>query len=165
MSELLKMVYASAPSGAVVIYTLELSHAAFSGGAIRIAQGFDDLLATLETGETVLFEASGFGVSLPPKSIRGRQDLQFRLDNVTGRAIREIDKAREAGGPIKVVLRSYLSSDLSAPAVPPVVMTGESVKANVQSVTAVATFHDLVNKAWPRRRYTPDFAPGLKYFD
>lgn len=164
MSQVLQTVYASAPVDQVVIHTLELKHAAFNAGAIRLCQGFDDVAATLEDASSVTFNPSGFGVSLPSRAVKGRQDLQFQLDNVSGEALQQIDAAIEAGGAIQVIYRAYLASDLSAPAQPPVVMTAVSVKATPQSVNVVASFHDLVNKAWPRRFYTPDFAPGLKYF-
>ncbi|WP_445363185.1 DUF1833 family protein [Microbulbifer sp. ANSA003] len=164
MSAVLETVYASAPIDEIIIHTLELRHAAFEGGAIRLCQGFDDIEATLEDGETATFTASGFGVSLPQRSVRGRQDLQFQLDNVTGEALQNIDAALEAGGSVQVIYRQFLESDLSAPAQPATVMTAASVKANPASVSVIASFHDLVNKAWPNKFYTPDFAPGLKYY-
>lgn len=164
MSQVLQTVYASAPVDQIIIHTLELKHSAFDGGAIRLCQGFDDVTATLEDASTVTFTASGFGVSLPSRAVKGRQDLQFQLDNVTGEALRNIHAAQAAGGPVQVIYRVYLASDLTAPAQPPTVMTAVSVKATPSSVSVTASFHDLVNKSWPRRFYTPDFAPGLKYF-
>ncbi|WP_444905032.1 DUF1833 family protein [Microbulbifer sp. CnH-101-E] len=164
MSAVLETVYASAPIDQIILHTLELKHPAFEAGAIRLCQGFDDIEAKLEDGQTVIFTASGFGVSLPQRSMRGRQDLQFQLDNVTGEALQNIDIALEVGGLIQVAYRQFLESDLSAPAQPPTVMTAVSVKANARSVSVIASFHDLVNKAWPNKFYTPDFAPGLKYY-
>lgn len=164
MSQLLQTVYASAPTDQVVIHTLELKHSAFTNGAIRLCQGFDDVSATLEDASTVTFSASGFGVSLPARAVKGRQDLQFQIDNVTGTALKNIHAAQEAGGAVQVIYRAYLASDLSAPAQPPTVMTAVDVSATPLSVSVTASFHDLVNKSWPRRFYTPDFAPGLKYY-
>ena len=164
MSAVLRAVYASAPIDQVPVHTLELTHPAFDDGAIRLCQGFDDVTATLEDASTVEFKSSGFGVSLPSRAVKGRQDLQFQLDNVTGEALRNIRAAQEAGGPVTVTYRAYLASDLSAPAQPPTVMTAVDVSATPLSVSVTASFHDLVNKAWPRRFYTPDFAPGLKYY-
>ncbi|NRA56231.1 MAG: DUF1833 family protein [Gammaproteobacteria bacterium] len=169
MSHVLQTLYASAPVDDVIIHTLELSHPAFSvpghpAGLIRLAQGFDDINVILEDASTATFKASGFGVSLPQKSVNGRQDLTFKLDNVTGEAIQSIDAAQEAGGRIAVTYRAYAGSDLSQPGQPPVVMTAISATADYSSISINASFHDLVNKAWPFRRYTPDFAPGLKYY-
>lgn len=162
MSKALETAYASATD--YVIHTLELKHPSFQGGAIRLCQGYDDLEATLETAETVTFVASGFGVSLPQRSIRGRQDLNFQLDNLTGEAIQQIDAANEAGGLIEVIYRPFVGADLSQPGNPPVKMVATFAQVTSSSVVVTASFHDLVNKAWPRRRYTPTFAPGLKYF-
>ena len=36
-------------------------------------------------------------------------------------------------------------------------MEGTILKVN-------AAFFDMINTAWPRKFYTADFAPGLKYF-
>ncbi|MCL1123607.1 DUF1833 family protein [Shewanella surugensis] len=163
MSQVLQTLYASAPTNDFPIHTLELSHNAFNDGVIRLCQGFDDIEAKLETGEQVGFMASGFAVSLPKRSLRGQQDLQFQLDNVSGEAAQQVDAALDAGGKITVTYRVYLASNLSEPAQAPVVMTAKTVKITISSVVVVASFHDLVNKAWPRRRYTTAFAPGLKY--
>lgn len=169
MSNVLQTLYASAPVNDIVIHTLELKNPAFNVedhplGVIRLAQGFDDITATLEDTTTAIFKKSGFGVSLPAKSVKGRQDLNFTIDNVTGEALKAIDDAIEAGGKIMVIYRAYAGSDLSAPGQPPVIMTATAVKADYSSISISASFHDLVNKAWPFRRYTTTFAPGLKYY-
>jgi hypothetical protein len=169
MSNVLQTLYASAPVNDLIIHTLELKNPAFNVpghvvGSVRLVQGFDDITATLEDGATVLFKKSGFGVSLPQKSIKGRQDLNFSIDNVTGEVLQAIDAAIDSGVKITVIYRAYAGSDLSAPGQPPIVMTATAIKADFSAVSISASFHDLVNKAWPFRRYTPDFAPGLKYY-
>jgi hypothetical protein len=167
MSQALQQIYASA-SG-LVHHTLELKNSAFlvpnhPQGRILFCQGFDDVTAGLETGEIVTFCASGFGVSLPVRSMKGKQDLQFQLDNVTGEALQAIKAAKESGEKIEVIYRPYSDSDLTAPGENPYRMTAISVSAKGASVQVVASFSDLVNRAWPKRRYTPSFAPGLTYF-
>ncbi|MEY8247301.1 MAG: DUF1833 family protein [Bermanella sp.] len=163
MSAILQAVYASAPFSEIIHHTLELQHASFPDGAYRWVQGFDDMDLTLETSEQAAFTASGFGVSLPARSMRGNQDLQFKLDNVTGDVLRAIESVLEAGSRVVVTYRVYLSSDLSSPAQAPIVMTANAVSADYTSLSVVADFHDFVNKAWPRLRYTTGLAPGLKY--
>jgi hypothetical protein len=81
MSTVLQKVYASAPANDLPIHTLTLLADSF--GAIRICEGFDNVTAGLETGEFVEFTASGMGISLPARSVKGSQSLQFQLDNVT----------------------------------------------------------------------------------
>lgn len=163
VSAILQTVYASAPSSEIIHHTLELKHSAFPGGALRVAQGFDDLSLKLETGSTVQFSASGFGVSLPQRSLRGNQDLQFQLDNVTGEALLYLRKALNAGGKVEVIYRVYLDSDHNQPAETPIKMTATSMVADMTSVNVVADFKDFINKAWPIRRYTVEDFLGLSY--
>jgi hypothetical protein len=169
MSKVLQTLYASAPADDLIHHTLELINPDFNveghiPGSVRLGQGFDDITAGLEDASIVTFKQSGFGVSLPQKSIKGRQDLSFTIDNVTGEVLKAIEAAIEGGEKITVIYRAYAGSDLSAPGQPPIVMTATAIKADFSSVSISASFHDLVNKAWPFRRYTPTFAPGLKYY-
>ena len=162
MSQILQRVYASAPVDDLPMHTLELQ--ADSLWTLRICEGFDDVTAGIEGGEMVTFLASGMGVSLPARGVKGRQDLQFQIDNVTGEALTKINQAIDAGVPIKVIYRVYTLSDLTEPAEPAIEMKAVDVQATAQSLNVVASFNDLVNKAWPKNRYTPSIAPGLKYF-
>ncbi|WP_105215684.1 DUF1833 family protein [Pseudoalteromonas sp. T1lg22] len=162
MSTVLQRIYASAPVDDLPIHTLELQASSF--GVMRLCDGFDDTTAGIEGGEFVLFQASGFGVSLPAKGVKGRQDLQFQIDNVTGEALAKVNQAIDAGDTIKIIYRVYTASNLAEPAEPPVEMTAVDLQATALSINVVASFNDLVNKAWPKLRYTPSIAPGLKYF-
>ncbi len=161
MSEVLQTLYASA-SNDVAIHTLQLEAPSF--GVRRICSEFENVTAGIEGGEMVLYEACALGISLPERSVKGRQDLQFQLDNITGESLQVVETAFEAGEKIKVTYRVYMASFLDEPDERPLEMTAVSVKANALRVNVVASFNDLVNAAWPTDRYTPDFAPGLKYF-
>lgn len=164
MSQVLQTVYASAPSDQIIHHTLTLEAASFPLGVMRWVQGYEDEYMGLENnGGTVLYEALPFGVSLPDRSIRGNQEIQFQLDNITGEALQYLDVALNAGDKIKVTYRVYLDSDKSSPAEQPIVMTATSMSADYKSVQVIADFHDFLNKAWPSARYTAEFAPGLKY--
>lgn len=164
MSQILQTVYASAPSNQVPIHTLTLEAPSLPGGVLRWVLGDEDESLGLENdGGTVLFEAMPFGVSLPDRSMRGNQELQFQIDNVTGEALQHLNSVIDAGEKVITTYRVYLDSDKSAPAEQPVVMTATSMSADYKSVQVVADFHDFLNKAWPSIRYTPTFSPGLKY--
>ncbi|MEY8195482.1 MAG: DUF1833 family protein [Cycloclasticus sp.] len=163
MSKLLNVVHASAPSAEIKHHLLELKSVAFPGGSYRWVQGYNDEVFTLETGEVAVFKAMGFGVSLPERSLRGNQDIQFQVDNVTGEVLRAIDAVISSGGKIPVIYRCYLDSDKTTAAQPAIEMTATAVSANYKSVNVIADFHDFVNRKWPTLRYTPDLAPGLKY--
>lgn len=162
MSEILATVYASVTSD-IQHHTLELPHASFPNGVIRWVQGFENEILGLEDGRQVEFEAMPFGVSLPDRSIRGNQDLQFQVDNVTGEALRLIRLVINSGEKLPVIYRPYLESNKAFPAEAAIAMTANSFSADMRSVVIVADFHDFVNKLWPPLRYTTDNAPGLKY--
>lgn len=162
MSEALQRIYASAPANEIPIHTLHLFGESF--GQLYLCQGFDDLTLTLENDQQIVFTACGLGLSLPKRGMKSRQSLQFQLDNVTGEAKRRIKDALETGDKVYCTYRVYASSNLNEPADPPVTMNVIDTKTNRKSANVVASFSDLINRAWPRGRYTPTFAPGLKYF-
>ena len=159
----LNIVYASAPSADILIPTLEFNNEA--AGVIRLAQSFNDLTATTELAETVTFIQSSWGVSLPNKDATGQQTLQFQICNVTGEAQRFIDDCMASGKPTSVIYREFYADDLSAPATVPIKMTLRGGSAEGITVGIEAGYFDLLNVGWPRFRYTPEFAPGLKYFE
>lgn len=158
---ILDTVYASAPTDEVLIATLEI----LTAEPQRICSGFDDITVTLETSEQVTFLARGIDVALPTKDTSGNQSLTFAIDNVAGVAQAQIDAALEAGTKVLVVYRSYLASDLTAPAEPPLTMTLVGGVMEGSRLEIQAAYYDLLNTAWPRDRYTVEFAPGLKYFE
>ena len=144
----IEVYYASAPVDKIPIHTLEIKNEdAYQKGepesVIRLADGFyhlevdgvEGIYLGLETGVETFFRASAFGVSLPGKSVKGKQNTY----------------------------RFYLYPHVSVPAEPPLTLTAVSEKDNIQTVGVVASFHDLVNRAWPKRRYTPTITKGLKY--
>lgn len=158
--ESLEIVYASATQ-AVIHYCLEFSASTIPNGAHRLVLGYEDITATVETGETVVFQKAAFGLSLPSRTVTGRQDLNFNVDNVSGEVAILVDDALEANEDVKVTLRKYNAYDLSAPAEPPIVMTAFATEIDESQVKVSATFEDLVNTAFPIHRYTPQNAKGL----
>lgn len=162
MSNIIETIYASVTDD-IQHHTLELPHASFPGGVIRWVQGFENEVLGLENGQQVEFEAMPFGVSLPDRSMRGNQDLQFQVDNVTGEALKLIRAVIKSGEKLPVIYRPYLESNKAYPAETAITMTANSFSADMRSVVIVADFHDFVNKLWPPLRYTTDNAPGLKY--
>lgn len=158
---ILSVVYASAPAAEVLIPTLEIKHPAIS--TIRTCAGFEDHALTLEGGEDALFRGSGLDVSLPARNASGQQDLAFAIENVTGIAQDAIDRAMQSGGEIRVIYREYLASDTAAPAAPPLRMVLTDARFKGSMVQVTASYMDIINRAWPRERYTAEFAPGLRY--
>ena len=159
----ISITYASSPSNDLLISTLEFNNE--TAGVIRLAQSFNDVTATTEFAETVTFIQSAWEVSLPNKDATGQQTLQFQICNVTGEAQRFIDDCMASGKPTSVIYREFYADDLSAPATVPIKMTLRGGSAEGITVGIEAGYFDLLNVGWPRFRYTPEFAPGLKYFE
>lgn len=159
---ILNVIYASAPSSEVLIPTLEFSNS--SAGRILLAQSFENITVTTELSEELTFIESAWEVSLPNKDATGQQTLQFQICNVTGEAQRFIDDCMASGKPTSVIYREFYADDLSAPATIPIKMTLRGGSAEGVTVGIEAGYFDLLNVGWPRFRYTPEFAPGIKYF-
>ncbi|UTV30156.1 DUF1833 family protein [Photobacterium atrarenae] len=156
----LEIVYASV-TNMVIHYCLEFAAPSIPDGAYRLVLGYHDITAKLETGEEAIFQKAAFGLSLPSRTVKGRQDLNFNIDNVSGEVSIMIDNALAADEEVKVTLRKYNEHDLSAPAEPPIVMTAFATELDENQVKVSATFEDLVNTAFPIRRYTSEIARGL----
>ena len=155
---ILATVYASAPADEVVIPTIELTSAGWTE-PVRVCMGYEDITTDVGT-----FTATAMEVALPERNTQGYQSLRFAIANVSGQAQRLIDDADETGDPIELIYRVYLASDLTAPAEQPKRFLVREVTFNNQGAVQVsAAYKDLINRAWPRVRYTADFAPGLKY--
>ena len=158
---IIETVYASAPSEHVIHPTLEILVPNFE--PIRVVASFEDLTATLETGETVIFNAGPFEYKEPSKNTQGNQTLNFSIANVTGEAQKAVEAALESAEEVPVNYRVFLSSDLSAPANKPYKMTLRGGTFEGMMVQIEAGYYDLLNAAWPRKRYTSEYAPGLRY--
>ncbi|GLO14714.1 hypothetical protein PPUJ20028_32970 [Pseudomonas putida] len=145
-----------------IIPTIELRCVSWPG-PVYICSAFEDLVATTEDGVLATFTAAAFDAALPKRDNSGNQSLTFAIDNVTGVAQQLIDQALEARQKINMIFRTYLSSDLSAPAEKPYRMNVLSGFMEGATVQLQAGYFDFVNLAWPRRKYTLDFVPALRY--
>lgn len=157
---ILDRVYAS--GGDVIISTIELTCPAWAG-PVLICNGFEDQEVTDENSIVKTFIAAGIDVALPKKNTQGAQTLTFAIDNITGEAQQKIDQALEAEQRISLIFRTYLASDLSAPADNPLRMTVMTGEIRGTSVQINCGFFNLIDTGWPRRLYTTLQFPGIKY--
>ncbi|HCE2429421.1 TPA: DUF1833 family protein [Vibrio parahaemolyticus] len=158
MSQALKQYHASAGPDDKLI-TLQLTSTAFE--TRYLVSAFEDVTAALEDTTMVTFEAAGLAVNLPKSATGAEMELQFGLDNVTGEARKLIEAARKAGADVFITLREYAASDLSAPETKPVkfkVTTAATARTNCSASAGIGY---LSNSAWPRPRFTVEYAPGL----
>lgn len=146
----------------VVIPAVKLSCPAWASSML-VCAGFFDVTAGDENGQMVTYTACGLDVALPKKSNDGNQTFGMAVDNVRGDAQLLIDQAKEAQAEITTTLYLYLESDLSAPAEKPYVAKVLSANMEGPTVNLTLGYFDLINSAWPRDRYTLQFARGLAY--
>ncbi|WP_154124163.1 DUF1833 family protein [Grimontia hollisae] len=158
----IEIAYAS-NSEDVPIYCLEFAAPSIPNGAYRLVLGYNDVTVTSEKGEQLHHQAAAFALSLPARSVKGRQDINFNVDNVTGEVAIMVDNCLEANEKVWLTLRKYSHLDLSAPAEPPIRMSAVATEMEDNQVRISASFNDLVNTPFPRSedRYTQDIAPGL----
>lgn len=159
----LRSFYASAPVDEVPILTLEIRHSSFTNW--RICSGFESHRVTRENGSEGTFHGRGLDVSLPKRDGSGAQKLLFAIEGVTGTAQAAIRAVLDdaSSSPIRVVYREYLLSDLTTVESGPIVMSLSSAQFQGSHCQMTCAYQDIIGMAWPRRRYTVEYAPGLKY--
>ena len=157
----LETLYASGGKSRI-IGTLAL-HAVPWASPLYLCEGFDDTTAAIETGEVVTFTAAAIALALPKRDNSGNQSLMFAIDNVTGIAQQMIDQALDSRAQISLVMRIYESGNLAAPAEAPYRMKALGGTMEGPTVQIKAGYFDLINLAWPRRKYTLADFPCLRY--
>lgn len=136
---------------------------------VHLCQGWTDFTAALEDGNVVTFVAADFAAKLPAESGAGNQSLAFTIDPGESDAVERVDAAMRVGAGVKISYREYVMTDVSGPARTAITMSAISYSLlhndNEGSVLSfTASFHDLTNRAWPRRFYTTSLTPGLKHY-
>lgn len=156
---------AYASNEATPLETLEFSHSSIT--TMYFVRAFYDLTATLESSTEVTFVRSGLGIQLPEKSTDGQQELQIQIDNLSNDVYQTLstiqNSMRSTDEKAIIKYRSYLESDLSAPAgaVIKLIMTSASVNRRTASIRA--SWSPFPDASYPRYRYYPTLYPGVKY--
>ena len=128
-----------------------------------LTNGWDDVTATLETGETVTFVAFGMDLALPARNGDGTQDIKFALCNITGEISEYIRTVLREKRVCDLAYRTFISTDLSEPAEPPHWFKVKGGQWTATQVDITAGYFDLLNTAWPRALYNLSNFPGLRY--
>lgn len=144
-----------------VIYTLEVTDGT---DVIRMTPGWEDVTAGIEGGSMVTFTAVGIDIGLPAKNEDGTQDITFSLSNITGEVSAYIRQRITSGTRMMVKLRIYTSDDLSAPARPADIFEVKGGSWSALQADITAGYFDILSTAWPRRVFTLNEFPGLRYF-
>ena len=156
---ILNRLYASS-GPEVILETLQIT----AGDQVYyLCKGWDDITATDENGQVLTFSASGIDIALPAKNADGTQDLQFAVGNIDGVVSSAIRAALESQSKATLTYRSYISTDLSAPSEKPFTLAIKSGSWTATEVQISAGYMNILDKAWPRRRYTLADYPGLRH--
>lgn len=144
----------------VIINTLQIN---VGSDVFLLCEGYDDITATTEAGESVTFTACAMDIALPARNTDGTQDLKFALSNIDGLVSTTIRKALNSISRAAVTYRQYISTDLSAPSSIPYTMAIKSGQWTSLQVQITAGYMNWLDSAWPRYRYTLPNHPGLRY--
>lgn len=161
-SEAIKEAFATARTDLAIVDTIEIYHPSIAE-RIYLVRDFNDQTFTLETGQDQLFTAGGFTVQLPSKTDKGIQNLNIAIDNTDRRASNfSKESLKYPNESIQVIYRPYLSNDFSQPQMnPPLVLFLSNIDIKVLTVSATASFADIINKPFPSNLYTPARFPAL----
>ncbi|WP_413703363.1 DUF1833 family protein, partial [Raoultella ornithinolytica] len=154
---ILNRLYASSGSE-VIIETLQIT---VGSDVHYLCQGYEDITATTESGNTVTFTACAIDIALPARNADGTQDLKFALCNVDGVVSTTIRNALANRLPASLTYRSFISTDLAAPAAVPYTLAIKSGYWTATEAQTTAGYMNVLDTAWPRNRYTLNYFPGL----
>ncbi len=158
-SAILNRLYTSDGSE-IILNTLQIN---VGSQSYCLVENFEDITAVTEAGETVTFLAAAMAIALPARNKDGTQDLQFAVSNIDGIVSTAIRNALANLNNGMLVMRQYISTDLSSPASPPIVLQIKDGYWNATEVQITAGFLNILKTAWPRYRYTLPVFPGLRY--
>jgi hypothetical protein len=159
----LKRAYASAPGGADIWPTLELSHSAFAQ-TYYLTSASQAFSAQLESGVTVTFQPFPFAITLPAVDGAGQQDLTVSLTNADPFIMREVQAAHvKPTERIVAVYREFLATvDGSAgPQSAPLRLSFATLQITEDAVTGIAGRSDTLNRRFPGVWYDIAHFPGL----
>jgi len=160
MTEAYREACAHAPSDVVDLLTLEIQHAELEA-PIRLVDDHADLVAKIETGETVTYTRFAFEAVEPEVNVAGQPELSITVDGASAEIARMLDALAGDPNPLFVVLRAYRSDELDAPGRR--LLPGEirHISINTTQVTLRIGFGEISNLPFPRELYTPRRFPGL----
>lgn len=153
--------YAIAPASVSVLQTLEIRHASMSE-PLYFVQGFLNREMTLETGQTVVFNACAFDFKLPPTDESGLQEMEITFDNTDNRVSDFCEQAMVFPTPAEIYYRPYLSNDLTEPQMdPPLRLFLLDVKVSESQLSGRCAPADFLNMKFPREHYDAGRFPRL----
>ncbi len=155
----LDRLYAS--GGSEIIHrTIEITDGT---NTFRFTNGWRDIVAIIESGQTVTFTAIGMEIEEPPKNEDGSQDITFALSNIQGIVSNYIISNIISNTSMMLKFRIYTSDDLTAPARPFDEFEVKGGSFDALSVNITAGYFDILGTLWPRKVFDLIDFPGLRY--
>lgn len=158
-SAILNRLYTSDGSE-IILNTLQIN---VGSQSYCLVENFEDITAVTEAGATVTFQAAAMAVALPARNKDGTQDLQFAISNIDGIVSTAIRNALADLNNGTLIMRQYISTDLSSPSAPPLAFQIKDGYWKATEVQIKAGFLNILKTGWPRYRYTLPVFPGLRY--
>lgn len=159
MSNPINVCYAS--GGPLPINTIEATCDIWPA-PILICDGYEDRVCGTEDSRVLAFTAAAYEQGLPNQDNSAFQSLIVALDNTSGEAQIQIEKAKAANARVVLTCRRYLENDLTYPAER---YRMSLLSRRYEGVTATLTggLFNLLDTEHPRGKLTPQVAPGLLY--
>lgn len=172
---------ASASVSQFELETIEILHPAFVGeddlpDSIRLVldeRDWDLLLeagAPLKGGQVVSFRSAAMRITRPPQQEGTTGSVGLGFDFVGREILPWIDEALSIRADARLIVRTWLAARdattgiYTATGTPQEILRGLTVgriNATARSVDLTASFRDLLNVGFPRRRFVQDDFPGL----
>lgn len=159
---LLQRIYASAPTDYYLTLAMRISNEGQDD--ICICHDYYDRVFVVD-GVPLNFEAGQVNIKKPTISTKGSQPLSFGFAGVSRRALRFVENALESRKPIYVEIFEFINMPNGESEIGMrlrrIELVGGKITGDVCQFEA--SHHELLNWRFPRERYTPQTAPGIRY--
>lgn len=156
--------YVVCPANNPTLQTLEIRHASITT-PIYLVSNNESITAPLEDHTIVTFEACAISIKRPPKNDDGIQNLDIQVCNADRRISDFFEQTKNYLTKVSCIYRPYLANILSeGPQATPLELIIVDATVSGGIISAKASFADLVNKAFPKDRYTRRNYPNLAGF-
>ena len=164
MTNAIEIAYAS--NNETPIDTVEFTHSGLTGGVLRLAKSYTDLVT--EESTPLTFTASGLLITKPEKSVDGKPYMTIQADNTNNYAYEQIALViaanRSSQEEVLCTYRAYVLSDLTEPGVS-ITLTVKKTAINRSVASITAEYTPIPDVVYPRYRYYPNNFPGVRYVE
>lgn len=151
-----------------ILYALEITHEDLAA-PIRLVLNDVNITARLEAdaptdpGAWVEHTAISLGLQFPEETDgQASPPTRVWIDGVSALVAAELEPAAESLQPVSVIVRTYLSTDLTGPAsLPPLQLELRDLEITETRVIATLAYADFGNTRFPAKTFIAEEHPGL----